>query len=182
MHSGATNAGKQSPARSRRDRLRERPLSALISTWFGVGLLPGPTGTWGSAAAVVVAEALFAGWGLASVAVLALAAIAVGIPAATRTAELLGAEDPKEIVVDEVAGQAITLLGLHAAFPRLAGGTAVGGVLAAFLLFRLLDILKPGPVGALERLPGGTGIVLDDVAAGVLGALAFVALALVLPR
>lgn len=182
MHSGASDAGKQSSARSRRDRLRERPLSALISTWFGVGLLPGPTGTWGSAAAAVIAELLYARFGLASLAALALAAIAAGIPAATRTAELLGAKDPKEIVVDEVAGQAITLFGLHAAFPRLTGGAAVGCVLAAFLLFRLLDILKPGPVGALERLPGGTGIVLDDVAAGILGALAFVALALVLPE
>ena len=84
--------------------------------------------------------------------------------------------------MDEVAGQAITLLGLHWAFPGLTGGMAWGGVLAAFLLFRLLDIWKPGPVGALERLPGGTGIVLDDVAAGLLGALAFVALGLVLPR
>ena len=58
-------------------------------------------------------------------------------------------------MVDEVAGQAITLLGLHWAFPGLTGGMAWGGVLAAFLLFRLLDIWKPGPVGALERLPGG---------------------------
>lgn len=162
--------------------MRERPLSVLISTWFGVGLLPGPTGTWGSVAAVVVAEVLFALWGLASLAALALAAIAAGIPAATRTAELLGAEDPKEVVVDEVAGQTITLLGLHAAFPTLAGGAFGGSVLAAFLLFRLLDILKPGPVGALESLPGGPGIVLDDVAAGVFGALAFFALSLVLPR
>jgi phosphatidylglycerophosphatase A len=153
----------------------------MISTWFGVGLLPGPTGTWGSAAAVVVAEALRSRWGLAPVAVLAVAATAAGIPAATRTAALLGVKDPKEVVVDEVAGQAITLLGLHAAFPGLSGGAAAGGVLAAFFLFRLLDIWKPGPVGALERLPGGTGIVLDDVAAGLLGAIFFVALAAVVP-
>jgi phosphatidylglycerophosphatase A len=128
-----------------------------------------------------VAEALRSRWGLFPVAVLAIAAIVVGIPAATRTAGLLGVKDPKEVVVDEVAGQAITLLGLHSSFPDLAGGAAAGGVLAAFLLFRLFDIWKPGPVGALERLPGGTGIVLDDVAAGVLGALVFVVLAAVLP-
>jgi phosphatidylglycerophosphatase A len=129
---------------------------------------------------VVVAEALYAGWGLVAVAALSVAAVAVGIPAATRTAWLLGVEDPKEVVVDEVAGQAITLLGLHWAFPGLTGAAAAGGVLVAFLLFRLLDIVKPGPIGALERLPGGTGIVLDDVAAGALGALAFVAVSLVL--
>ena len=175
MDSGATEAGKQTPPPGR-GRLRQGPVSTLISTWFGVGLLPGPTGTWGSAAAVVLAEALRSRWGLVPVAALALGAIAAGIPAATRTALLLGVKDPKEVVVDEVAGQAITLLGLHAAFPGLAGGAAAGGVLAAFLLFRLLDIWKPGPVGALERLPGGTGIVLDDVAAGALGALFFVAL------
>ena len=171
MDSEVTRALRQPSPESGRDRLRQGPLSTLISTWFGVGLLPGPTGTWGSAATVVVAELLFARWGLAPVVLLALFA----------TALLLGVKDPKEVVIDEVAGQAITLLGLHAAFPHLAGGALAGGVLAAFLLFRLLDIWKPGPVAALERLPGGTGIVLDDVAAGLIGALALVALGAVLP-
>ena len=181
MDSEVTRALRQPSPESGRDRLRQGPLSTLISTWFGVGLLPGPTGTWGSAATVVVAELLFARWGLAPVVLLALFATAAGIPAATRTALLLCVKDPKEVVIDEVAGQAITLLGLHAAFPHLAGGALAGGVLAAFLLFRLLDIWKPGPVAALERLPGGTGIVLDDVAAGLIGALALVALGAVLP-
>jgi phosphatidylglycerophosphatase A len=133
-------------------------------------------------AAVVLAEALHARFGLAPVIGLAGLAVFPGIPAATRTAGCLGVEDPREVVVDEVAGQAIALIGLHAAFPGLSGLPLLAGVAAAFLLFRLLDVWKPGPVAALERLPGGTGIVLDDVAAGAIAALAFVLLALVLRR
>ena len=175
MDSDAESVSAQAGRRPRADLLAPAPFSTLLSTWGGIGLLPGPTGTWGSAAAVVVAELLFARFGLVSVALLATFATVAGIPAASRTARLLGRKDPKEVVVDEVAGQAITLAGFHAAFPGSTGGAYWGGVAAAFLLFRLLDIVKPGPVRRLEALPGGTGIVLDDVAAGVLGALAFVA-------
>ncbi len=159
-----------------------RPFSAATATWFGIGLLPGPTGTWGSLAACVICEAFYPFLGLAPIVLLALLAILAGIPAATRISALRAAVDPKEVVVDEVAGQAIALAGFHAAFPLLAGPLAWGGVAAAFFGFRLLDIVKPGPIGALERLPGGTGIVLDDVAAGVAVACGFGLLSLVLPR
>ena len=85
----------------------------------------------------------------------------------------LGTEDGLEVL-----GQSVALCGLHAAFPGL-GATGVGGpylasLLVAFALFRLLDILKPGPIGALERLPGGLGIMADDLLAGLLVAAAFV--------
>ena len=180
MDSDAEAIRAQPGRLSRGELLAPAPFSTLLSTWVGVGLLPGPTGTWGSAAAVVVAELLFARFGLAAIAALAVFATAAGIPAATRTARLLGRKDPKEVVVDEVAGQAITLVGFHAAFPGSVGGAFLGGVVAAFLLFRFLDIWKPGPVRRLEALPGGTGIVLDDVAAGAIGALVFVAARFVL--
>ena len=158
--------------------LRRVPLASSLATAFGVGLLPGPAGTWGSLATVVAAEALFWTWGSGAVLLLAVASSLVGPWAAGRTAVERGAHDPNEVVVDEVAGQSIALCGLHLVFPRL-GADGIGApylvaLLLAFALFRLLDIFKPGPIGALERLPGGLGIMADDLLAGLLVALAFV--------
>ncbi len=107
---------------------------------------------------------------MAPVAALALAAGLVGPWAAGRAARGRGVRDPNEVVIDEVAGQALALAGLHLAFP---GPSPWIGVVAAFALFRLLDIAKPGPIGALERLPGGVGIMADDLLAGLVVALLF---------
>jgi phosphatidylglycerophosphatase A len=87
----------------------------------------------------------------------------VGSLAATRVAERAGLKDPGIVVVDEVLGQWVTM----AALP-FTPATAAGG----FLLFRVMDIVKPWPARDLERLPGGWGIVADDVAAGVYAHLA----------
>jgi phosphatidylglycerophosphatase A len=84
--------------------------------------------------------------------------IALGIPASAAVARNSGMKDPQNVVIDEVAGQWITLLFVPVAWQT---------VLAGFILFRGFDILKPPPVRQLERLPEGTGIVVDDVAAGV---------------
>jgi phosphatidylglycerophosphatase A len=89
---------------------------------------------------------------------LALAAIAVGIPAATMVARASGNKDPQFVVIDETAGQLITLVAAPVAWKSL---------LAAFILFRAFDIVKPPPIRRLERLPEGTGIVVDDVGAGL---------------
>jgi len=136
--------------------------ATLVATFFGVGRLkPGP-GTWGSAAAVLIWLALSrwipSAWQPAVLAGLAALAIALGIPAATRVARASRAKDPQFVVIDEVAGQWITLL---------FAGVAWKTVLAGFILFRGFDIVKPPPVRQLERLPEGTGIVVDDVAAGI---------------
>ncbi|KAA0253834.1 phosphatidylglycerophosphatase A [Acidobacteria bacterium ACD] len=153
-------------------------MAASFAT-FGVGLLPGPKGTWGSLVAVLIGEALFRALGLPALAALAVVSTLLGVPAAGRVEALRRDEDPHEVVVDEVAGQSIALLGLHAFLPAASSGALGAGlVLAAFLLFRLLDVLKPGPVDDLQRLPGGAGIMADDVAAGCLVAAAFGLLAL----
>ena len=134
----------------------------LVATFFGIGWLkPGP-GTWGSLATVLL------WWGLSrfiearlqpAVATgLALLAIGLGIPAATRVAAAYGKKDPQFVVIDEVAGQLIALIAAPVTWKSL---------LLGFILFRGYDILKPPPVRQLERLPQGTGIVLDDVAAGL---------------
>jgi phosphatidylglycerophosphatase A len=89
---------------------------------------------------------------------LAIVVTLIGIPAATQVARTSGKKDPSFVVIDEVAGQLIALIGVPIAWKSF---------LAGFILFRVFDILKPPPVRQLERLPEGTGIVLDDVAAGI---------------
>jgi phosphatidylglycerophosphatase A len=135
-----------------------------IGTFFGAGLLkPGP-GTYGSIAAVLLwfgaAHLLHpAPIALAiGTAIGALAATLIGIPAATIVARESGREDPGHVVIDEVAGQLIALIAIPADWRH---------AVISLLLFRIFDILKPPPIRQLERLPGGTGIMLDDVAAGL---------------
>ena len=136
-----------------------------VGTFFGAGLLkPGP-GTYGSIAAVLLwfgAAHLFQPSAAAltsATIVAALLATLIGIPAATIVARESGREDPGHVVIDEVAGQLLALIAVPADWRHAA---------LSLLLFRIFDILKPPPVRNLERLPGGTGIMLDDVAAGLL--------------
>ena len=139
------------------------PLWAEVTaTVFGIGRLrPGP-GTWGSAAAVLlwagVAHLIRPDWRVGVNVALAVAVTLVGIPAATQVARAYATKDPQFVVIDEVAGQWIALIAAPLAWKTF---------LVGFILFRTFDILKPPPVRQLERLPEGTGIVLDDVAAGL---------------
>jgi phosphatidylglycerophosphatase A len=136
-----------------------------LATWFGCGYFPWGPGTVGSLAAVLIAAALHArfGSGRITFAWLVVAFLLPAIWASTRTARLLRSEDPGKVVIDEVLGQWLTLFGAAALNWRT--------FLAAFLLFRLFDIWKPWPIRRLENLSEGTGIVVDDLAAGVYGAI-----------
>lgn len=136
-----------------------------VGTFFGAGLLrPGP-GTYGSVAAVllwfaaihIVHAGPVAQW-IGTIAA-ALFATGIGIPAATIVARESGRDDPGHVVIDEVAGQLFALIAIPADWQH---------AVLALLFFRLFDITKPPPVRQLERLHGGTGIMLDDVAAGLL--------------
>jgi phosphatidylglycerophosphatase A len=136
--------------------------ATLVATFFGIGRLhPGP-GTWGSGAAVILWWLLGCwiapGWQPWAAALSALVAVLIGIPAATRVARASGGKDPQFVVIDEVAGQLITLIAAPIAWQSL---------LLGFILFRAFDIVKPPPVRQLERLPEGIGIVVDDVGAGL---------------
>ena len=138
--------------------------ATLVATFFGVGHLhPGP-GTWGSAATVILCWLLgrwiTPTWQPWAAALLALAAVLVGIPAATQVARASGGKDPQFVVIDEVAGQLITLIAVPIAWQSL---------LLGFILFRAFDIVKPPPLRQLERLREGVGIVADDVGAGLYG-------------
>ncbi len=136
--------------------------ATLTATLFGTGYLrPGP-GTWGSAVTVLL-------WGALAYSIpskertplgiaLAVLVIVIGIAAATQVCRASGKKDPQFVVIDEVAGQLIALIAVPLTWKSF---------LTGFILFRAFDIIKPPPVRQLERLPDGTGIVLDDVAAGI---------------
>jgi phosphatidylglycerophosphatase A len=134
----------------------------LVATFFGIGRLhPGP-GTWASAATVALWAALAYSLpaSLRTPVLIALAVLItlIGIPAATSVARSSGIKDPQFVVIDEVAGQLVTLIAVPFAWKTF---------LLGFILFRGFDIVKPPPVRQVEKLPEGTGIVLDDVAAGL---------------
>lgn len=132
----------------------------IIGTFFYMGRLkPGP-GTWASVATVLLWRWLapsdqnvrFTAAIIASVAV-----TIIGIPAATRVARESNRKDPGFVVIDEVAGQLIALIGAPLGWKTL---------LASLILFRAFDIMKPPPLRRLEQIPEGAGIMLDDVGAG----------------
>ncbi len=151
-------------------------LTQAIATFGYVGLLPGPAGTWGSAAAIPVAYALHWLGGFPLLLGATVAVYGVGFWAArVELVELVDKNDldPGEIVVDEVAGQWIALWPLSAGL--WFAGAAPGvfpwpGWVAAFVFFRLFDAVKRGPVGWADRKKGAAGVMLDDVVAGLMAA------------
>ena len=143
-----------------------RAIARVLGTWFGLGYVPKAPGTAGSLGAMAVAAWLHFDRGIepAGFGVFALLLLAPASWAAGRMALDAESKDPQTVVVDEVVGQWITLAGA-------ASLDTWAPWVAAFVLFRAFDILKPPPVRALERVPGGPGIVLDDAMAGLYGAL-----------
>jgi len=135
-----------------------------VGTFFGIGLIkPGP-GTWGSASAmllwVIYANIVHPSIGMLTLitAITAAVALAIGIPAASIVARASGSGDPQMVVIDEAVGQWIALLWLPADW---------GHAVLALIFFRVFDILKPPPARQFDRMHGGFGIMMDDVAAGV---------------
>ncbi len=139
----------------------------LVASFGGVGFAPKAPGTVGTLAALPLGWALLqAPWLL----VAAIGSACVGGTVAVQRAG--GGADHGWIVIDEVAGLWITLLGL-VGLPRLPPPHGIGvavGLGAAFGVFRLLDIIKPGPIGRIDRRHDSLGVMGDDVAAGFVGA------------
>lgn len=131
----------------------------LIATGFGVGLLPGIPGTCGALLAVplyLLLAPLPMSWYLVVVTAVTL----TGIIAAGKSARMLGESDPGIIVIDETAGMLIGFTAIPAGWIWLT---------VAFIMFRFLDIVKPWPVCLFDRYCyGGTGIMLDDIVAGIM--------------
>ena len=133
-------------------------MERLVATGAGVGHVPVAPGTAGSLLGAALCFPLLSlPWPVYLGATLLLTAVAVW--AAGRVAADLGQADPSQVVIDEVAGMWFAAIYLP---------PTVYDVTVCFLLFRLFDVVKPAPIPRLERLPGGFGIVADDVAAGLL--------------
>lgn len=142
----------------------------LVATMGGIGLLRPAPGSWGSAIVLPIAL-LGPAWCLT----LALLLTLLGLWAIDRLLATDRQADPGWVVIDEGAGQLLAL----AALPPTPTGW---GILLAFLLFRLFDVLKPGPVGWADRQHGPFGIMLDDVMAGAMAAALLLLLRLTWPE
>jgi phosphatidylglycerophosphatase A len=144
------------PSASSPPRTAVQRLALLIATVAGVGHAPVAPGTVASAI-TVLALALLTPSLTARIAVV-LAVIVIGTWAAHDAERTLGGKDPGAIVIDEVAGMVLSVIALPLT-PAV--------LLAGFVLFRLFDVVKPYPANALQRLPGGVGVMIDDLVAGL---------------
>lgn len=136
-----------------------RPLYWYIATWFGCGLAPKASGTVGSLGALPFAYAIHMLGGNAALFLASLIIFLIGCWASSQYLKANGGEDPKEIVVDEVAGQWLLLSVL---FPTWSS------YLVGFIVFRLFDVVKPWPVSwADNHIKGGFGVMVDDMLAAV---------------
>jgi len=136
--------------------------SWLIATFFGIGHLQPGSGTWAAGLTVLLwwgaSHWIQFSWLLAVSVITSALVTLIGIPVSTVVARESGVKDPGFVVIDEVAGQLIALIGVPLDWKYL---------LVGFILFRSFDIVKPFPLRRIERLPGGAGIMLDDVGAGL---------------
>ena len=140
--------------------MRDR-ISYIYATAGYIGTIPGAPGTYASIATTVVYYLVYRMYFriLPALHVSAICLItAAGVFAASRVSRRLGREDPKEVVIDEVAGQLTSLALLPVSFFNLVAGT---------ILFRVFDVWKPYPIHRLESLENGVGIMADDLLAGV---------------
>lgn len=147
---------------------RKDQIIKILATGFGAGLSPVAPGTAGTLVGILICLACyFLSWPWRFLIVVAITAVSIYV--AQQAEWLYGKTDDQRIVIDEIAGFQVTMLpvaitGLH--------------LCLAFVLFRIFDIWKPFPLGRLQNLPGGWGVVADDLGAGVYGGLVLLLLAL----
>ncbi len=154
----------------------EKHLITLIATWFYSGKFPFMPGTMGTLAALPVAYMLQFYVGMEALIAATVVASIGGIWVSDRYLAVTGkdrAADPKEVVIDEVAGMWLTLCLMPLNYMEDAAGWVLVTYGGGFLAFRLLDIWKPWPISLLDRkVKGGLGIMLDDLAAAVFAVIA----------
>jgi phosphatidylglycerophosphatase A len=140
-------------------------MSKLVATFFYVGYLRPAPGTWGSLAALIIAYGIVQYAGVLGLSIATFLAFAIGWVAITTQISKTEIHDPSEIVIDEVVGQWVAVLPL-AIWPLDTGMSFFYWALA-FLIFRLLDIKKPGLIGWADRKDTAFSVILDDVIAGL---------------
>lgn len=131
----------------------------IVASFFGLGFFPVAPGTLTSLAIVLLYKYLIHVLALPYLLLIFLLLCVLGVLAAAAYSSELKETDPRQVVIDEAAGQFLVLLSITPDWTLLVIG---------FLLFRLFDILKPFPIRRLERLPGGWGIMADDIAAALM--------------
>ncbi|MDP3938946.1 MAG: phosphatidylglycerophosphatase A [Deltaproteobacteria bacterium] len=155
----------------------------FIATGAGSGYAPVAPGTAGALVGLALYVLGFGALGAPLYVLTLLSGIALAVWASAGAIEIFGQKDPGQVTIDEVVGMLTTLAFLPATGTLSAGPfTIESGLLAGFVFFRMFDILKPFPIRWIERnLPGGYGIVLDDVAAGIYANVALRIVAMFLP-
>ncbi|MDR4507729.1 MAG: phosphatidylglycerophosphatase A [Candidatus Brocadiaceae bacterium] len=146
--------------------------SWILATWFGAGFLPKAPGTWGSLAAFPFAYVISTYGGPYALIIGAVALFLIGMWASNKVEKNARKKDPGFIVVDEVVGQWIALFPLSFLYNFLSPAFfcffSASVTVVAFIAFRIFDIWKPWPIRRVEKnIPGGLGIMLDDVIAGI---------------
>lgn len=149
-----------------------RRIGVFIATCAYVGYSPVAPGTFGSALGLLVFYAVRRSGSLGVEIIAIVALFAIGIWSGTEAERHFGRVDPAPVVLDEVVGMVITL----ALIP-----VNIGGALAGFVVFRILDVFKPWPSRAFESLPGGLGVMADDGMAAVYGNLVMHGLVWLMP-
>lgn len=130
----------------------------IFATWFGTGIIPFAPGSWGSLAALPFAVGAYS-LGLFISCFSLLVIFFFSIPVSGAASKIMEKEDPSSVVIDEVAGIFVTLFLVPISWTIIVSG---------FILFRIFDIIKPFPVGLIDKkIKGGAGIVLDDIMAGI---------------
>lgn len=136
--------------------------SYIIATGFGLGLIPKAPGTFGSLLGIPLGIALY-GLNIYAALTFILAMTIVCVPIIKQAEKSFNKHDPSAIVVDEIIGQAIPIMFFE---------PSLQNIIFAFLLFRLFDIIKHGPVGWVDKkIKGPLGVILDDIVAGILATL-----------
>jgi phosphatidylglycerophosphatase A len=156
--SDAADALTKRSVDTKTDRTFGGKTAVFLGTVCYIGKIPFAPGTFGSLPGLLFAFYI-SGAPFPVAAGIVLAFVAVAIRISGKAEEALGRKDPPSVVIDETAGMTVSLLGLPLDFFSGAAG---------FILFRALDILKPWPIRKFERIPGGSGIVFDDLIAGVM--------------
>jgi phosphatidylglycerophosphatase A len=151
---------------------RKARIARIVATWFGAGLARKAPGTWGSLATLPLGILTLWLGGPWATAAAGLAATVIGLWAIEVYLQTAALKDPKEVVIDEVAGQLFALV---------PAGLDWRLWIIAFILFRFFDITKIGPIGWAERLPRAFGVMIDDVIAGIVAGLCLWAIARYLP-
>lgn len=154
-------------------------MNKLIATVCYTGYLRPAPGTWGSLAALPLAWLIYEAGGYWLLIVLGVVLFFAGVKATEHMAAETGDHDPSCVVVDEVVGQWVALLPvvIGASNAQVEITALWPGWVAAFILFRLFDIWKPGPIGWADRKETAVGVMLDDVFAGIFAAIGVVILA-----